>query len=223
MLKARPAFFFLTFLLSNFCLTATNWDQVLPQRGMVDPCTLDTTIKIHLKYATSDNFMGKVLYTGLQRAWLRPEAAKKLVKAQQLLRKEHPGKHLLVYDASRPMTIQKQMWKLVCNTGKTYYVANPQKGGGLHNYGMAVDLTIIDEHGNPLPMGTPFDYFGKEANTDKEEELVRTKKITHQEYSNRLLLRRIMRAAGFTTVTSEWWHFNACSRTFARQHYPLID
>jgi D-alanyl-D-alanine dipeptidase len=154
---------------------------------------------------------------------LRPEAAKKLLQAQKLLKKEHPGKSLLIYDAARPMAVQRRMWSLVQGTGKTYYVANPAKGGGLHNYGMAVDITILDEKGQPLPMGTPFDYFGKEANTDREEELVQAKKITPEEYANRRLLRRIMKQAGFTTVTSEWWHFNACSRSFARQNLPLID
>ena len=55
-----------------------------------------------------------------------------------------------------------------------YYVSNPAKGGGLHNYGMAVDLTIVDASGKLLPMGTPYDFFGTEAHTDKEEALVQT-------------------------------------------------
>lgn len=219
-------FVFLLFLLFSpayFQAEATGWDHILRQRGLVDVCTLDTSIQVHLQYATPDNFVGKVLYQGLTRAWLRPEAAKKLLQAQKLLKKEHPGKSLLIYDAARPMAVQRRMWSLVQGTGKTYYVANPAKGGGLHNYGMAVDITILDEKGQPLPMGTPFDYFGKEANTDREEELVQAKKITPEEYANRRLLRRIMKQAGFTTVTSEWWHFNACSRSFARQNLPLID
>jgi D-alanyl-D-alanine dipeptidase len=72
-------------------------------------------------------------------------------------------------------------------------------------------------------MGTPYDYFGYEANTDKENELVKTGRITPRELENRLLLRKVMTGAGFRTVKSEWWHFNACTLDEARKRYKLIE
>jgi len=202
---------------------AQDWDAILAERGFVDVTTLDTAIRVHLAYATPDNFMGKQVYFGLTKAWLHPDAARKLAKAQQNLRRERPGYGLLVYDAARPIDVQRYMYDLVKGTDKTYYVANPDKKGGRHNYGMAVDLTVIDRNGNPLPMGTPFDHLGMEANTDKEEALVKSGKITKAERDNRLLLRRVMQQAGFTTVTSEWWHFNACSAQTAIAKYRLVE
>jgi len=206
-----------------FVCGAEDWDAILSKRGFVDVTTLDTAIRVHLAYATPNNFMGKVVYVGLTKAWLHPDAARKLAKAQQNLRRERPGYALLVYDAARPVAVQRYMWDLVKNTDKTDYVSNPDKKGGRHNYGMAVDLTIIDKKGQPLPMGTPFDYFGMEANTDNEEALVKSGKITNEAWQNRLLLRRVMQQAGFTTITSEWWHFNACSAKTAIAKYRLVE
>jgi D-alanyl-D-alanine dipeptidase len=218
----RQLLWLLLFSLSVHC-HAEDWDKRLERKGFVNVRKLDPTIRVHLVYATSSNFMKKAVYQGLTKAWLHPDAARKLVKAQKNLKQEHPGYSLLVYDAARPVAIQRIMWEMVRGTPNAYYVANPADKGGRHNYGMAVDVTIINAEGKVLPMGTPFDFFGEEANTDKEEALVEAGKITSAEYKNRLLLRRVMRQAGFTTVTSEWWHFNACSSNTARKKYKLIQ
>jgi D-alanyl-D-alanine dipeptidase len=71
-------------------------------------------------------------------------------------------------------------------------------------------------------MGTAFDFFGAESNIDKEEDLVKRRRITPSEYRNRRLLRKVMEKAGFKTVKSEWWHFNACSREEAIKNHLLI-
>jgi D-alanyl-D-alanine dipeptidase len=102
-------------------------------------------------------------------------------------------------------------------------VSNPAKGGGLHNYGMAVDVTIANASGAPLPMGTPFDHFGEEAHTDREDVLLKSGKISREAFLNRRLLREVMRQAGFRTILYEWWHFNACSRSEARLYYRIIN
>jgi D-alanyl-D-alanine dipeptidase len=211
-----------TFLLSAYC-QAGDLDRYLSSMGLVDVSRMDTTIRVSLKYATPGNIMGKAVYTGITGAWLHPDAATKLLKAQRLLQTKYPGYSLLIYDAARPMSIQRTMWNLVRNTDKTNYVSNPAKGGGLHNYGMAVDVTIVDASGCPLPMGTPFDYFGEEAHTDKEEALLQSGKISREAFIHRLLLREVMRKAGFRTIRYEWWHFNACSREEAQQNYRLIE
>jgi D-alanyl-D-alanine dipeptidase len=197
--------------------------QKLDSMGLVDAGALDRSIAVKLVYATADNFVGEVLYGDLDQAWLLPEAAEKLLAAQRWLREKCPDCRLIVYDAARPMSVQRKMRQVAVRSGKTYYVADPARGGGLHNYGAAVDVSILDSRGEPLPMGTEYDHFGPEANTDREEELVRSGRITEPERQNRLLLRGVMRAAGFRTVTSEWWHFNHCSRAEARVRYPLID
>lgn len=215
--------FLLLLLLCNLRSNAEELDTWLHDRGLVDISVLDSTIRVHLVYATPDNFMGETVYTGITRAWLHPDAAQKLVTAQQLLKKEHPDLTLVVYDAARPMSVQRKMWRLVRGTDKVNYVSNPSNGGGLHNYGMAVDVTILDPAGEPLPMGTPFDFFGEEAHTNNEEALLASGKITRKEFDNRRLLRRIMKSAGFRTIPYEWWHFNACSRAEARQSYPVLD
>lgn len=215
--------FLLLLLLCNLRSNAEELDTWLHDRGLVDISVLDSTIHVHLVYATPDNFMGETVYTGITRAWLHPDAAQKLVTAQRLLKKEHPGLTLVVYDAARPMSVQRKMWRLVRGTDKVNYVSNPSNGGGLHNYGMAVDVTILDPAGEPMPMGTPFDFFGEEAHTNNEEALLASGKITRKEFDNRRLLRRIMKSAGFRTIPYEWWHFNACSRAEARQSYPVLD
>lgn len=217
-----------TFILSLFtCIQlfgqTGELDLYLEQKGLIDVSKQDPSFLVCLKYATEDNVMGEKVYEGITGAWLHPDAAEKLLKAQKFLKQKHPGYSIIIYDAARPMSVQKKMWNMVRGTDKTNYVSNPANGGGLHNYGMAVDISIVDENGKALSMGTPFDYFGKEAHINDEENLVKRGAITQQELNNRLLLRQTMRQAGFTTVLYEWWHFNACSRAEARANYPLID
>lgn len=222
-MRQTGTLFLLLLLLCYLPSSAEDLDTYLRRKGMVDVSVLDSTICVQLVYATADNFMQQKVYSGITRAWLHPQAAQMLIAAQRLLKKEYPELTLVVYDAARPMSVQQQMWKLVRGTDKVNYVSNPSNGGGLHNYGMAVDVTILDKTGCPLPMGTSFDFFGEEAHTNQEEALLASGKITRKELDNRRLLRRIMRNAGFRTIPYEWWHFNACSRTEARQSYPVLD
>lgn len=218
----KPVTLLFVLLLSVY-IHAEDLDTYLRSKGMVDISELDSTIRVQLVYASTDNFLGKPVYAGITRAWLHPDAAKKLVAAQQMLKKEYPELTLVVYDAARPMEVQRKMWAMVRGTDKVNYVSNPSNGGGLHNYGMAVDVTILDKDDRPLPMGTPFDFFGEEAHTNNENALLAAGKITHEAFENRRLLRRIMRNAGFRVIPYEWWHFNACSRAEARESYPVLD
>ena len=101
---------------------------------------------------------------------------------------------------------------------KPKYVANPQEGS-IHNYGAAVDLTIADTTGRPIDMGTEFDYFGVLAYPTKEEDMLAQGKLTSKQIANRQLLREVMTQAGFSPITTEWWHFNAFSRREADRRY----
>jgi D-alanyl-D-alanine dipeptidase len=173
-------------------------------------------------YAYGDNFTGKVLYTDIHRAYLHPKAAKALVDAQRFLRKEHPQWSLVIFDAARPMSVQQVMWDEVKRTPKRIYVSNPANGGGLHNYGLAVDVSICNAKGDTLSMGTKIDYMGSLAHITNEEQMMRAGKLTKTAIQNRKLLRRVMEAAGFRCLSTEWWHFNYVSRATARKYYKVI-
>ena len=180
-------------------------------------------IEVYMVYATPYNFMGRVLYEDLDEAYLVPEAMEKLRKANELLRKKRMDLHLVVYDAARPRSIQEQMWKVVENTELEDFVANPYKrGGGPHNYGVAVDVTLVDCTGHPIPMGSEYDYFGDRSRVDLETELFEKGEINRRELLNRRLLREIMTEAGWLVEPSEWWHFNAMPIAEASKKLPVI-
>lgn len=180
-------------------------------------------IEVYMVYATPYNFMGRVLYNGLDKAYLVPEAIEKLRKANEYLRKKRMDLHLVVYDAARPRSIQAEMWSVVEGTDLEDFVANPNKaGGGPHNYGIAVDVTLVDCTGHPIPMGSEYDYFGDRSRVDKETELLKNGEITHRELLNRRLLREVMTAAGWEVEPSEWWHFNAMPRSEAQKKLQVI-
>ena len=180
-------------------------------------------IEVYMVYATPYNFMGRVLYKGLDEAYLVPEAMEKLKKANELLRKKRLDLHLVVYDAARPRSIQEQMWKVVENTELQDFVANPNKsGGGPHNYGVAVDVTLVDCTGHPIPMGSEYDYFGDRSRVDLEVQLIESGEINQRELKNRQLLREVMTEAGWLVEPSEWWHFNAMPLAEASQRLSVI-
>ena len=191
--------------------------------GLVDIAEMDSSIAVHLVYATPYNFLGKQLYHDLNKAFMLPEMAEKLVKAQQELKKIRPDLNLLIYDASRPVSVQREMWNMVKGTDKMMFVSNPNRGHGMHNYGAAVDVTLMDCTGQPLPMGSEYDYFGEEAKTTNEQQLLQDGRITKRELENRLLLRKVMTGAGLHTIQSEWWHFNLTNSDAERQKLELID
>ena len=197
-------------------------DQRSQIQNLVNILEVDNTILIDLKYATTDNFTGMVLYDGIDCAYLQTDVAQMLANAHHYLKSLHPNLRLLVYDALRPLSVQRTMWEHVKNTPYHRYVAHPDRLS-LHNFGAAVDLTIAGSLGQPLDMGTPFDHFGRAAGISDEEGLISQGILTRQQVQNRQLLRQVMRHAGFRSISGEWWHFNACSLQEAKQRYELID
>lgn len=190
--------------------------------GLVDIQSVNENILVELKYAVTDNFTEKILYVDFSRAYLQRDAAEKLSVAQQNLETLHPGFRLLAYDAARPFSVQEIMWEAVQGTPQRRYVAHPERKS-LHNYGAAVDLTVVDSSKIPLDMGTPFDYFGGKASIHNEDSLIRIGQLTPQQVENRKLLRKVMQEAGFIPIRGEWWHFNACSLHEAQERYSLIE
>ena len=183
---------------------------------------IDKSILVDLKYATTDNFTGIVLYDDFDGAYLQPDVARMLQEANLYLKSLHPGLRLLVYDAVRPLSVQRTMWERVKDTPYHRYVAHPDRLS-LHNFGAAVDLTLADSLGQPLDMGTPFDHFRRAAGISDEEGLIRQGILNRQQVQNRQLLRQVMRHAGFRSISGEWWHFNACSLQEAKQRYEVIE
>nr|WP_243739672.1 M15 family metallopeptidase [Algoriphagus boseongensis] len=200
-------------------------EEKLQSQGLIDIQVVDPSIKVELKYSTEDNFFGKDVYGDLTRCYLQPEVAERVKKAQEELKKTHPNLTLLIYDGVRPLSVQQILWDSLDKPDsiKPLYVADP-KIGGLHNYGVAVDLTIFDEEsGKPLDMGTAYDYFGYPAYPDREIQMLAEGKITRAQVANREILRKVMKGAGFTGIGSEWWHFNAFSRKEAGEKFELIQ
>lgn len=212
-----------------------DFDKKMKEYGLVDIQSLDKEIRVELKYATEDNFVGENMYGSLTTAYLLPHFARKVVEAQRILRERHPDYSLLVYDAARPISVQRRMRRAVEGTPLQIYVADGQKGGR-HNYGVAVDLTIVDGEGRPLDMGAGFDHFGDEAwvGNDNDvtlaaykayvEALRKRGKISAEAATNRTLLLEIMDAVGLRPYVKEWWHFQErISMSATRERYKLLD
>lgn len=192
--------------------------------GLKDVSLLDSSIVVELRYSTTNNFIGLDMYGDFERCFLQPDVAEKLVRAQEALRKKHPGWSLIVYDAVRPVQIQRMMWDTVKlpRGEKQKYLSNPNNGS-LHNYGAAVDVSIVDENGTPLDMGTPYDFFGEKAHPVKEAELLESGELTAAQIANRQILREAMRKGGFWGIQTEWWHFNSCTRIQAAEMYQIVE
>jgi D-alanyl-D-alanine dipeptidase len=199
-------------------------EKTLIDQGLVDIEKVIPGIKVELKYSTEDNFFGKDVYGDHIRCYLQPVVAEMLGKAQESLKKDYPNLTLLVYDGVRPLSVQQILWDSLDKPDsiKPLYVSDP-KIGGLHNFGVAVDLTIFDtESGKVLDMGTSYDFFGYPAYPDRELQMLAEGKITRAQVANREILRKVMKGAGFTGIGSEWWHFNAFSRKEAGEKFELI-
>ena len=167
------------------------------EADLIELIKLDKTIKLDIRYATTNNFVGRAVYPEA-RAFLQRPAAEGLVRVHKLLKKKGLG--LVIYDGYRPWAITKLFWDVV-KLDQRKYVADPVKGSK-HNRGCAVDLGIYDlKTGKAIPMPSGFDEFTERASPDY-------KGGTDEERSNRDILRRMMEAEGFIVNPNEWWHFD---------------
>ncbi|WP_277264922.1 M15 family metallopeptidase [Prevotella corporis] len=210
--------------------------QRMAKQGLVNIKDIDPTIKTALMYARTDNFCHKVLYKDLREAYLLPNCAKALKRAQKELKRRRPDLSLVIFDATRPMSVQQTMWDEVKHTNHSFYVSNPANGGGMHNYGMAVDISICKNSWDDttwrdgaqkcridtLPMGAKVDHMGHRSHIDQEASLLAKGLLTKEALANRKLLRTVMESAGFTPLRTEWWHFNLCTRAWARRNLKAV-
>lgn len=177
-------------------------------KRMVELKEIIPGIRYDLRYASTNNFMRRLMYPAhTNQTFLRLPAARALEKVQEELTAKGLG--LKIFDAYRPYAVTEKFWELVKDER---YVANPAKGSG-HNRGIAVDLTIVHlSTGKELEMGTGFDNFSDSA---------------HQDYTllpvtvlqNRRLLRSLMEKNGFRALETEWWHFSLPEAA----KYELLD
>lgn len=196
--------------------------SIVESEDLIDVTQINNHILVHLVYSTTDNFLHEDVYGDLETCYLRREVAEKLANAQVHLEKKKRGFRLIVYDGLRPRDLQYKMWRLVKGTPQQEYVADPEQGS-IHNFGAAVDVSIVDEQGNLLDMGTPFDYFGERAQPHYEKRFLKEGKLTQQQVDNRKLLRKTMEKAGFNGIPEEWWHFNAFPLKEAKRRYRIVE
>ena len=192
--------------------------------GLVDVLSIDSTLMIDLKYASTDNFMGSILYDTLDAIYLQEDVARKLAACHQFLKDTLPNHYLLIYDGVRPLDVQRQMWDALDSippAQRGRFVSNPWYGS-VHNFGAAVDITICDENGVPLDMGAGYDDFRDIAFPSKEWRFLKSGELSAEQHGNRKLLRAVMKSQGFRNIPSEWWHFNACSRDQAVGKYAKL-
>lgn len=175
---------------------------------LVEVAALEPGIKLDVRYATTNNFMGRVLYSQ-PRVFLRRPAAQALVRAHRNLAKSGYG--LLLFDGYRPWRVTKAMWDAT-PPAKRAFVANPVEGSK-HNRGCAVDLSTYHlDSGREAEMPSAYDEFSERASPAYRGG-------TPGQRARRDLLRRVMEAEGFTVEPNEWWHFNC--RDW-RSH-PILD
>ena len=201
-----------------------NYATMLDKAGFIDVLTLDSSIAVHMKYATSDNITGKNLYKDFSKCYLHPEAARKLRKAQQQLKFLDSTLSIVVFDAVRPVSIQLRLWN-ECNLSEEQrrnFLSEPGRFS-LHNFGMAVDCGLINDKGELIDMGTGFDFPGELAYPILENKFLAQGKLSKEQVDNRMLLREVMVKAGFVSNDYEWWHFCACTRNCVYNKYNRVD
>jgi zinc D-Ala-D-Ala dipeptidase len=175
---------------------------------LVELIQLDPTIKLDIRYATTNDFLGTPVYTEA-RAFLQRPAAEALVRANRALKPDGYG--LIIHDGYRPWYVTKIFWDATPNDQKIF-VANPAKGS-VHNRGCAVDLSLYDlKTGEEVRMPSGYDEMTKRAYADYPGG-------TAEERARRALLRRVMEKQGFTVNPEEWWHFDYKDW----KQYPILN
>lgn len=177
------------------------------EAGLVELNEKDGFI-IDLHYATKNNFMGYRLYQKKAKALMTKSTAKKLKKANKLANKK--GYKIKIWDAYRPLSVQWKMWYKVQNH---MYVAYPLLDSK-HSKGVSVDVTLVDKKGKELTMPTEFDSFSTKAGRSYHKNSKKAQK-------NMDFLTKIMVKSGFTTISSEWWHYNNTNDDVPTLDVPL--
>ena len=165
-------------------------------------------VALDMKYAGADNFMGTDVYQGFDRCFVSEQTFQMFSKACAELKKQRPDLQFLIWDTLRPRSVQALFFDHLKGTPFQNYVAAPFPGS-LHNFGMAMDLTLQTKEGVQLDMGTGFDDFRDLAQPKLEQKFLANGELSQEQLANRLLLRELLEGQGFKVLEHEWWHFNA--------------
>lgn len=182
-------------------------------------------VVVDLRYAGTNNFAGRSLYRDLDCAWLRREAALGLLTSARWLAARRPGWRLLVLDALRPQRVQEALWAEVAGTPDEAYFAHPA-AGSMHSFGMAVDVTLLDDRGREagaLEMGSGFDEMSEASHPALHAHHLASGRLTGAQVALRDLLCEAMAAGGFAGIATEWWHFDHGSREQVRREFPRVE
>lgn len=221
----KPYIFLLSIALAftvNTICRANEIEKKFIKAGLVDVHTIDESIKVDLVNSDPDkNYFRENFYGGLDKAYLRSEVAQKLSQAQQYLKSAYPEFSILIMDAARPRSVSRLMYDKMKGTKFEKFVANPNRGS-MHNYGIAVDVTIVDGNGKEIDMGfTPF--YKSNLSIYWGYAKLKIFNISEEQKKNRKLLSTIMKKAGFYPLSYEWWHFNGLPKDIAREKYIIIE
>ena len=179
-------------------LLKTNGTIKKKPNNLVEICKINPNIALDIRYATTNNFTGQVLYSQ-PRCFFVKETAEKINNVQKEL--ETLGLGLKIFDGYRPYCTQCKLYDAALDKR---YVANPYQGGkpSKHCLGCAVDCTLIYlSTGKEVEMPSKFDEFSPKAHRDY-------KKMSKKAAKNCKLLELIMAKHGFGSIYHEWWHFN---------------
>jgi D-alanyl-D-alanine dipeptidase len=175
---------------------------------LVELVSLDSSIHLDIRYATSNNFIGRPVYEEA-RAFLQRPAAMALLRAHRNLRKHGYG--LLIFDGYRPWAVTKLFWDST-PADKKVFVADPAKGSR-HNRGCAVDLSMYDlKTGKEVEMPGAYDEMTERSYSTFTGG-------TEDQRTRRDLLRKAMEAEGYAVYPEEWWHFDYKDW----QKYPILN
>jgi D-alanyl-D-alanine dipeptidase len=180
----------------------------LSKPQLVELKKLDPSIKLDIRYASTNNFMGSKFYSA-PRAFLQRPAAEAMLRAHRWLKQFGFG--LLIHDAYRPWYVTKMFWDAT-PPEQHDFVADPSRGSR-HNRGCAVDLTLYDlKTGKLVDMVSGYDEFSQRAFPDYPGG-------TSFQRWHRALLREAMEQEGFQVYQFEWWHFDYKDW----QQYPVMN
>ena len=175
---------------------------------LVDLARFDKTLRLDVRYATPNNFLGRAVYPRA-RAFLQKDAAEALARANQRLRQRGYG--IIVFDGYRPWSVTKTFWDET-PPEKRAFVSDPSKGSR-HNRGAAVDVSLFDVRtGREAEMPSGYDDFSERAHPAYAGGTEESRRLRDE-------LRRAMEAEGFTVYENEWWHFDY--KTW--REYPILD
>ncbi|MBI3912324.1 MAG: M15 family metallopeptidase [Armatimonadetes bacterium] len=207
--RGRPVRFSCILLLLVAVIVSAGAAPRRPTAPLVRVLEVDPTLVVDLSYRRADNVFRKRFYSS-NVALLRRPVAERLARANARLRRL--GFRIKIWDAYRPHSVQKRMWRL---TPSKRFLVNPRFGSH-HSRGAAVDVTLVDLTGRPVPMPTPHDEFSRRARRGALQGVSRAAR------ANWRRLDKAMRAVGFRPLVREWWHFDdPHARRYALADIPL--